>query len=490
MQRRTEGSDAWRAAPRSDERNLAIIWPLLGRHIAFHRRLVELTESVKAALLLSQTIYWTRHGRDVVSSGGWFFKTTKQWEMETGLTVKEQATAREVLRKLAILNEQRIGIPARLHFRLAAGPLAALISERIGRASTRFDWSDGAAVAELLGPALAYHRILAGIAGGVNAGLLLSRAVYLTRIQSKSRSNGWVCRSAAQWHRELGLTRREQEAARRELARIGVWEEQVAGIPPRISARIRLSALAALLMPRAEGEKIGLNGVITPRFPDCCISANSLAPNGESSMRESHILVSPKAPNQFRRNRHNSSAESAKLYVLRSTSTSVQQPHTREERCEPSALHRGGDLILPDKLLPEERVAALVLVQKCAHLSQALLDEWSARLEAKVVHTSPIAYLRGMVARALAGDFVPGPGLRIAAARRRRDEERVLREQREGDARRLAAESATPEYQEKVVARKAQIGQLLAEMRSRTGPKPDADRVSTANESAGFTDPT
>ena len=490
MQRRAEGSGASSPAQRSDQRNLAIIWPLLGRHIAFHRRLVEVTESVKAALFLSQTIYWTRHGRDVVSSGGWFFKTTKQWEMETGLTVKEQATAREVLRKLSILNERRIGIPARLHFRLAADPLAALISERIGTASTRIEWSDGAAVAELLGPALAYHRVLAGIAGGINAGLLLSRAVYLTRIQAKSRSNGWVSRSAAQWHRELGLTRREQESARRELSRLGVWEEQVAGIPPRISARVRLSALGTLLMPRADGEENCLSRVITPRFPDCCISANSLAPNGESSMRESHILVLPKAPNQIRRNRHNSSAESAKLYVQRSTSTSVQQPDTREECREPSALHRGGDLIFPDKLLPEERAAALVLVQQCAHLSQALLDELSARLDAKAVHTSPIAYLRGMVLRALAGDFVSGPGLRIAAARRRRDEERAVREQREADDRRLAAESVTPEYREKVVARKAQIGQLLAEMRSRTRPKPDADRVSTANESPRSADPT
>ena len=75
----------------------SFIWPLLGRHIAFHRRLVDLTASVKAALLLSQTIYWTRHGRDIARTGGWFLKTTEQWEMETGLSAKEQTTARAVL---------------------------------------------------------------------------------------------------------------------------------------------------------------------------------------------------------------------------------------------------------------------------------------------------------------------------------------------------------------------------------------------------------
>ena len=49
------GDDAWESTKHN--RELAIIWPLLGRHIAFHRRLVDLTASVKAALLLSQTIY-------------------------------------------------------------------------------------------------------------------------------------------------------------------------------------------------------------------------------------------------------------------------------------------------------------------------------------------------------------------------------------------------------------------------------------------------
>jgi hypothetical protein len=102
--------DPWQSA--QQERALATLWPLLGRHIAFHRRLVDLTANVKAALLLSQSIYWTRHGRDIAQTGGWFLKTTEQWQMETGLSAREQATAREVLRELAILSEQRVGIPA------------------------------------------------------------------------------------------------------------------------------------------------------------------------------------------------------------------------------------------------------------------------------------------------------------------------------------------------------------------------------------------
>ena len=83
--------------PSSHAAPLPIIWSLLGRHIAFHRRLVDLTDSVKAALLLSQSIYWTRHGRDIAQSGGWFHKTTQQWTWETGLSQREQTGARDAL---------------------------------------------------------------------------------------------------------------------------------------------------------------------------------------------------------------------------------------------------------------------------------------------------------------------------------------------------------------------------------------------------------
>ncbi|MBE0625801.1 MAG: hypothetical protein IH606_13420 [Burkholderiales bacterium] len=457
----SDGDDTWEFAKYN--RELAIIWPLLGRHIAFHRRLVDLTANVKAALLLSQSIYWTRHGRDIAKNGGWFLKTTEQWKMETGLSAKEQITAREVLRELAIVNEQRMGIPAKLHFRLCVDQLGALLSDRIGRAFGFLDWADGAAVAELLGPAVAYHRALAGLGGGVHAGLLLSRALYLTRLQTKRQLDEWVCRSAAQWTEEIGLTRREQETARRELARAGLWEETLTGIPPRLVVRIRLDCLLALL---AGGERGSADRIVAPRLPDRGVPANRLPPNGESSLRESHILVSPKAPNQFHRNRHHSSAESAKLHIQGSTSDSVQPLHVSHTRRDKDRSDSGGDLIFPETLLPEERAAARHLVQPCADQAQALLDELSARLQAKAVHTSPIAYLRGLVRRALAGEFVPELGLRIAIARRRRKEELILRQQREAEEFRLAADRATPEYQVKVAARRAQIREMLDAMRA------------------------
>ena len=140
-----------------------------------------------------------------------------------------------------------MGIPAKLHFRLAVEQLGEWLSRRIGRACARVDWDDAAALAELLGPTLAYHRTLAAVAGGVNAGLLLSRALHLTRLQSKRQSDGWFSRSIPQWTEELGLTRREQERARRALAGAGLWEEEIgrdAGPPRRSHPNRRASGTA------------------------------------------------------------------------------------------------------------------------------------------------------------------------------------------------------------------------------------------------------
>jgi len=445
------------------KQELANVWPLLGRHIAFHRRLVDLTANVKAALLLSQTIYWTRHGRDIEQRDGWFYKTSEQWEMETGLSAKEQCTARLVLRELTILSERRIGLPAKLHFRLAVDRLGALLAERIGRAWSQRDWADGAAVAELLGPPLSFHRKLAALAGGVNAGLLLSRALYLTRGQSSRRIAAWISRSIPRWTEELGLTRREMETARRDLLQTGVWEEDVTGMPPRLAFRVRLDDLLTLLCKPIGIHAVPAPDVSEPGHPGCGIAASSDAQNGETRMREFHSLDSPKAPQLFHQNRHDCFAETAMPHIERSTQGLLQPLRGGHDADAPAGC--GGDLVFPDSLLPEERARALTLVSSLPDSAQALLDELSARMEARGVHKSPLAYLRALVSRAQAGTFVPELGLRVAAARRQRDAEAVLLQQRQAEERRLTQERARPEYQANIAARREEIRRLF-------GPRP------------------
>lgn len=454
---------------------MPLLWSLLGRHIAFHRRLVDVTANVKAALMLSQSIYWTRRGRDIALNGGWFHKSSEQWAWETGLSAREQGSAREALRLRALIEERRVGVPARLFFRLdletLAERLASRMSDRPAIATGFADWQDMVVVAELLGPSVAYHRTLAGVVGGVNAGLMLSRALYRTRLQVMRDLDAWICNSASRWSEEIGLTRREQETARRDLARAGVWEEGLRGIPPSLVARIRLDCLLDLL---SQASRLGSEVADLSGGAACGNTTISLAPNRESSLRCSHRLVSTKPPSQIRQNRHHCFDESAKSIGVLSTGDSVHtQTPAREAELvvepagEGGAGGGGGELIFPDRMQPSEREAARVLLQPCGHLAQSLLDELEGRLQAQAVRVSPVAYLRGLIARALAGTFTPEAGVPITTARQQRQLAAEERAAREAEERRQAALQATPEYQARVRAQRERIKDLLADMKQR-----------------------
>ena len=84
--------------------------------VSFHRCLVPVTGGVTSALMLSQAI-WTTQSLEA-SAGGWFIRSQEQWTQETGLSRWEQETARRALRRTGLLEERRLGMPAKLWFRV------------------------------------------------------------------------------------------------------------------------------------------------------------------------------------------------------------------------------------------------------------------------------------------------------------------------------------------------------------------------------------
>lgn len=90
-----------------------MILKILDRPIAFHRCLVDLTQNVAGALLLSQAIYWQNR---CPSEDGWWFKTAEDWLDETGLHRKEFESARRSC--ASFLEHERRGIPAKCFYRV------------------------------------------------------------------------------------------------------------------------------------------------------------------------------------------------------------------------------------------------------------------------------------------------------------------------------------------------------------------------------------
>jgi hypothetical protein len=454
------------APPEATSVALGALWPMLGRPIAFHRRLVEVTASVKAALLLSQTVYWTRHGSEVGQREGWFHKTAGQWTRETGLSAREQAGARELLRGLALLEESRLGLPARLHFRVNLDELARRLGAgAVPRPSPAPDISAGnrVPVAALLGPALAFHRGLVEIGGGVHGGLLLSRALHLTRQRVLGGQTPWIAGSVSHWFHELGLTRREQEAARRALYEAGLWEERITGAPPRLRVRVRLDVLPARL---SEGRAVGLVAS-EAAAPECGLPADRMSPKRETRMWELHRLVSTKPPSQFQQNRRDSFDETAASDIQGITGVLLQPPRRGEPTSPEPPIARsssGAPLILPARLPPADHAAVLRLLRESKPTGthpQLLLDELAGRLQTERVR-SPVAYLRGLIRRAAAGQFIPELAPRIAAER-----ERLRREAADNQARaqRRAAERAAPDHPSREQERRERVRAWLGELR-------------------------
>lgn len=104
--------------PMTDAKFAQVVAGLLANPIAFHRIFVKIGGGVTPGLMLSQAWYWSKN-KTAKARGGWFYKSAKEWEEETGLTRREQVTARRKLVERGLIQENLRGVPATLYFLVA-----------------------------------------------------------------------------------------------------------------------------------------------------------------------------------------------------------------------------------------------------------------------------------------------------------------------------------------------------------------------------------
>jgi len=169
---------------------------LLGRGcVAFYPRLADLTGSVTTALFLSQCLYWTRcYGRRYPERDGWFWKTHTDWQRETGLTRREQDTARRNLRALGLLQEKLVGMPAKCCFRVTLDTLGQALRGTTANGLGRC--FDDRELTRCVGQPVIYWRKLHDLTRSVTAALYLSRAFFWYRLalQVQTGEDGWFHR--------------------------------------------------------------------------------------------------------------------------------------------------------------------------------------------------------------------------------------------------------------------------------------------------------
>lgn len=97
----------------------------------------------------------------------------------------------------------------------------------------------------LLDRPIAFQRSFIRLDIGVTAALFLSQMTYWT---NRSDDDGWVYKTQEEWEEETGLSRYEQEGARKKLRSIGVLLEKRKGVPARLFYKVDNNVLYQVLV--------------------------------------------------------------------------------------------------------------------------------------------------------------------------------------------------------------------------------------------------
>ena len=89
---------------------------------------------------------------------------------------------------------------------------------------------------------ITFHRCFVRITGSVTAALMLSQAMTWTD-SLEPELEGWFSKCQNDWTWETGLSRWEQETARRVLRNCALLEERVVGMPARLWFRVNRQRL-------------------------------------------------------------------------------------------------------------------------------------------------------------------------------------------------------------------------------------------------------
>ena len=203
--------------------------------------------------MLSQLLYWTRVGVDVVSNGGWISKTRDQWALETGLSRYEQESARVHLKKAGLIDESRSGTPARLAFRVRLPDVSQALARLLR--SEPVQWSlfdvrsNAQQVKALLGKSLAFYRVYGQLTQSTTAAVFLSRALATQRALIGGKHSEWFSIGLTEWTAETGLSESQIRTCKQKLCQLNLLEQALMEYPRRrYFIKVNISELTKQLL--------------------------------------------------------------------------------------------------------------------------------------------------------------------------------------------------------------------------------------------------
>lgn len=459
-----------------------LLAPISQRYILYYPVLQQVTRSAKAALMLSQMLYWTRkYIGERPERDGWFWHTARDWRKSTGLSRHEQDAARSYLRQCGCVEERLMGAPARMHYRVDLNALGKAIAQYAHRAFSAWHWSDRTTLA-LLGRPVAFLRGFADLTGSVTAALYLSDLCQKQRTAERDAikghctlngsereldaGDGWLDLPLGQSAEHLGISEKRLRTARNIIKTLGILDETSSGgVQPSTLSRINMAQLAKELTARQRRFAAPSEAVLAQEIRDT--NTNSVASrsmpgsiNAEKrqqtfdfvGMAETYNPDIPKPANWNGGNVHSRPAETGKLDIpkpankLAGFGTSVNEVSTQIGVHLQPPIHNstsiatteavGGSgslepkgkaplldasaLVLPDNLHDDIKASAYTMLMTLPDqtTAQRVADEWAGQLRQGKVRV-PLSYLASLVNRARQGEFVPAAGIDEAFRRER-----------------------------------------------------------------------
>lgn len=106
---------------------------------------------------------------------------------------------------------------------------------------------------EIFDEPIVFQRAFVDLTGSAIAALYLSYAVYTTE-KLDADAEGWFQKTAEAWTAETGMTRFEQQAARKVLRELGLLIERRAGMPAMLWCKISSERLLEMLASQADAK--------------------------------------------------------------------------------------------------------------------------------------------------------------------------------------------------------------------------------------------
>jgi hypothetical protein len=406
--------------------------------------LAQLTGSAKAALLLGHSIYVSRALlRDSPEREGWFWKTTQEWFVATGLSQKEQVSARELLIERQLLQEARQGMPAKLYFRINLTALAAQLGQLINAAPTVWSWEENA-VRRLLGRPLAFYAPMAWLMDSASCGIVLSQwvATYRDALrQPDFKAHRFIYSLSSDHWIGIGISDKTVRRARDLTQALGIAQfERQSAAHGRLMYRVNLTVLADLLTKKVNE----IHSLLDSSNQDVKKTAIKISGNQQSRVTKRAKVLLPFSENMISQKGRSTLALSDKQELLKgqeyfrpfSQSRFAEKAehlikgfkHTKQQQQKPVNEANNGaiktsdvvvvlevgqsktledPLVMPSLLLENEHAIALKLLSGSKQ-AQTILDEVQGKALAQPGSVrSALALIQSLVRLDAEGRFAP-----------------------------------------------------------------------------------